>query len=229
MKYIIGNWKMNGTADLLAKFESLAADRVILCIPFHLLNAKPNGLLIGAEDCSAHENGAFTGEISAEMLASTGAKYCIVGHSERRQYWNESNELVAKKAARLLANKITPIICVGETREQKEAGKTISVINEQVSQSIPKDVEGEIIMAYEPVWGIGTGLVPTLEEIKKVHDYIAGMLKEMGREGTAILYGASVKPANAREIMATENVGGVLVGGASLKPEEFKGIIDGRE
>lgn len=229
MKYVIGNWKMNGTSDLLANFEPLAAKGVILCVPFHLLNTKVGALSLGAQDCSAHEAGAYTGEISAEMIASTGAKYSIVGHSERRQYWNEKNELIAQKAKNLLSHGITPIICVGETKEQKEAGKTMSVIESQVLQSVPKDTHGEIIMAYEPVWGIGTGLVPTMEDIEKVHDHIAKILKQIGRDGTPILYGASVKSSNAREIMSSKHVGGVLVGGAALKPEEFKGIIDGRE
>jgi triosephosphate isomerase len=230
MKYIIGNWKMNGDAKLLGKFGNIAADGVAICLPFHLLGKQPDGLEIGAQDCSAHENGAFTGEISAEMIKSAGANYCIVGHSERRQQWNESNEIVAQKAARCLAHGLIPIICVGETQEEKEAGKTLSVIEDQVWRSIPdiNTIKSEIILAYEPVWAIGTGLIPVAPDIEKVHNHIAAILEKMGLVGTKILYGGSVKPANAREIMNIKNVGGVLVGGASLDPNQFKEIIDGR-
>jgi triosephosphate isomerase (TIM) len=231
VKYVIGNWKMNGDADLLASFSPLAGDGIVLCVPFHLLNASAGNIEIGAQDCSANKNGAFTGEISAEMIAESGISYCIVGHSERRTYWKETNDLVAAKASRLLENNITPIICVGETLEQKQAGKTLEVIENQVWQSIPKieTIHGEIIIAYEPVWAIGTGLVPTMEDIENVHNFIANILKKMGLPKTAILYGGSVKATNAADIMNIENVGGVLVGGASLDPIQFKGIIDGRK
>lgn len=227
MKYVVGNWKMNGDAKLLSQFSSLAAEKAILCVPFHLL-CKTGGIATGAEDCSIHESGAFTGEVSAEMIASTGAKYCIVGHSERRQYHNETNEIVAAKAIKCLENGLTPIICVGETLAEKEAGQTLSVIENQVWQSIPDAslIKSEIILAYEPVWAIGTGLIPVADDITKVHNHIAEILQKMGIPDMAILYGGSAKPSNAREIMALENVGGVLVGGASLDHEQFKEIID---
>jgi triosephosphate isomerase len=226
MKYVVGNWKMNGDKNLLARFLE-SKERAVLCVPFQLLCPGTDAVSIGAEDCSAHESGAFTGEVSAKMIAEAGAKYCIVGHSERRLYWNETNEVVAAKAERCLEHGLVPIICVGETKEQKEAGGTLKVIEDQVWQSIPKieAVRSEIIVAYEPVWAIGTGLIPTIDDIKSVHDHIAKILERMGLAGAAILYGGSVKPSNAGEIMAIENVGGVLVGGASLKLDDFIPII----
>ncbi|MDR3208856.1 MAG: triose-phosphate isomerase [Rickettsiales bacterium] len=226
MKYVIGNWKMNGAAELLEGFLKLK-EKAVLCVPFHLLRPGTDMVGIGAEDCSAHESGAFTGEVSARMIAEAGAKYCIVGHSERRQYWNETNEIVAAKAARCLEYGLIPIICVGETKEQKKAGETLKVIESQVWQSIPSVdiIKSEIIVAYEPVWAIGTGLIPTIDDITSVHNHIAEILKQMGLAGTAVLYGGSVKPSNAREIMGIKNVGGVLVGGASLKLDDFIPII----
>jgi triosephosphate isomerase len=215
---------------LLSQFSSLAADRVVLCVPFHLLD-KARDIAIGAEDCSVNDSGAFTGDISARMIASTGAKYCIVGHSERRQYYKETNEIVAAKATKCLENGLTPIICVGETSADKETGRTLEAIEDQVWQSIPNAsaIKSEIILAYEPVWAIGTGLIPVAADIAKVHNHIAKILQKIGISNTAILYGGSVKPSNAREIMALENVGGVLVGGASLDTKQFKEIIDARK
>jgi triosephosphate isomerase len=227
MPYVIGNWKMNGGRDLLASFGNLDGDKIALCVPFHLLGEKTM-FPLGAEDCSAHDSGAFTGEVSAKMIAETGAKYCIVGHSERRLYHNETNEIVAAKASRCLENGLIPIICVGETKEQKENGETLKIIEDQVWQSVPdaKTVKSEIIVAYEPAWAIGTGLIPSADEIQIVHNHIAKNLDAIGLPGTAILYGGSVKSSNAAEIMALSNVGGVLVGGASLDAEQFGEIIN---
>jgi triosephosphate isomerase len=200
MKYVIGNWKMNGDGALLARFPTTEKNAV-LCVPFHLISPG-----LGAQDCSAFEDGARTGEISAKMLSDAGVKYCIVGHSERRKYHNETDGLVAAKAAMCLKYGITPIVCV------ENPG--------QVAGSVP-ETDGKIIVAFEPTDCIGTGKTPTMDEIKKVHGQIAELVP-----GTAILYGGSVTPANAREILAIDNVGGVLVGGASLDPEKFKEIIN---
>jgi triosephosphate isomerase len=218
---------MNGTADMLTQFAELP-ENAVLCVPFHLLAESAKIIKTGAEDCSAQEFGAFTGEVSAKMIASTGAKYSLVGHSERRRYFNETNKIVAAKAAKCLDHGLVPIICVGENKEQKESYETLRVIEDQVWQSIPdvSKIKSEIIIAYEPVWAIGTGLVPSVNEIKKVHNHIAAMLNEMELPETTILYGGSVNPENAAEIMGIENVGGVLVGGASLDIKQFKEIIN---
>jgi triosephosphate isomerase len=225
-KYIVGNWKMNGDAGLLSEFLKLN-ERAVLCVPAPLLRAGTDRISVGAQDCSAHESGAFTGEISAKMIAESGAKYCIVGHSERRQYWGETNEIVAAKAEKCLEHGLTPIICVGETKKQKESGKTLEIVENQIWQSIPNinAIKSEIIAAYEPVWAIGTGLVPTSDDIESIHDHIAKILDKMGLAETRILYGGSVKPSNAKEIIGIKNVGGLLVGGASLKIDDFMPII----
>jgi len=226
MKFIVGNWKMNGTVSVLQEFyEKLGNvktdNKIIICPPFTLLNTgsdRPKNLDLGAQDCSIHENGAFTGEISAAMISATGAKYVIVGHSERRKYHNETNELVANKASVAAANGLIPIICIGETAEDKKAGRTLDVISQQIKTSVPAGLS-EFIIAYEPIWAIGTGHTPTNEDIELVHTRIAAMTP------APILYGGSVNSANASQIMSVKNVSGVLVGGASLKSEEFLSII----
>ncbi len=235
-KIIAGNWKMNGSGqalrDMYQALDGIKTDNtVIICPPFTLVNVqafdgvqRPENLSMGAQDVSTHENGAFTGEISAEMIADSGVKYVIVGHSERRQYHGETNEIVAAKAARAIFAGLTPIICVGETLEDFESGKTNEVIEKQVRESTPTDAK-DIIVAYEPVWAIGTGKIPSLSDIESVHNHVAKVLETMNLGGTAILYGGSVKGSNASEIMNTSNVGGVLVGGASLKPDDFLPII----
>jgi triosephosphate isomerase len=230
MKIIAGNWKMNGSrADLAAMVAALddvkTENAVVVCVPFTMLGAGSDKASVGAQDVSVHDQGAFTGEVSARMLVEAGAKYVIVGHSERRQYHNESNGIVRQKAAAALASGLIPIICVGETMEEKKAGKTFDVIESGVRESIPSDVATDIIVAYEPRWAIGAGLTPTAAEIAEAHTLIAKTLDSMGLGGTPVLYGASVKGANAREIMSIPNVGGVLVGGASLKPCDFIPII----
>ena len=154
-----------------------------------------------------------------------GAKYVIVGHSERRQYHNETNDIVRQKVTAALSAGLTPIVCVGETMDEKQAGKTMEIIESGVKESIPNDTNKNIIVAYEPRWAIGAGLTPTKEEIAEAHKLIADTLMSMGLSGTPILYGASVKGSNAAEIMSIPNVDGVLVGGASLKPDDFIPII----
>lgn len=230
MKIIAGNWKMNGTRTSL---ESMVHDLssvetkniVILCVPFTMLGVKSDKIAIGAQDISSHTHGAYTGEVSASMVADTGAKYVIVGHSECRQYHGDTNDTVRSKAEHALSNGLTPIICVGETMDEKQAGKTMSIIESGVRESVPSNVNGKIIIAYEPRWAIGAGLTPTSQEIEEAHSLIAKTLTDMGLDGTPILYGASVKGSNAAEIMSIKNVDGVLVGGASLKRDDFIPII----
>ena len=229
MKIIAGNWKMNGTRTGLTEMVHALADvesenTVILCVPYTMLGLESGRVALGAQDTSAHDHGAYTGEVSASMIADTGAKYVIVGHSERRQYHGETNDIVRQKAAAALANGLTPIICVGETMDEKQAGKTMEIIESGVRESIPTDARN-VIVAYEPRWAIGAGLTPTDAEIADAHKLIADTLESMGMGGTPILYGASVKGTNAAQIMSIPNVDGVLVGGASLKPDDFIPII----
>lgn len=229
-KIIAGNWKMNGSfADLknmVTALESVETQNtVIICPPYTMLGINTDTVKFGAQDISAHASGAHTGEVSAQMVAATGAKYTIVGHSERRMEHAESNGIVRQKAANALANGLIPIICVGETMEEKQAGKTFDIIESGVRESVPSDVGGDIIIAYEPRWAIGAGLTPTEVEIADAHNLIAKVLETMGLAGTPVLYGASVKGSNAHEIMSIQNVDGVLVGGASLKPDDFIPII----
>lgn len=231
MKIIAGNWKMNGTRTALVEMLDAIAgvrteNRVILCVPFTMLRDGTDNVAIGAQDVSANVRGAYTGEVSGAMIAETGAKYVIVGHSERRMYHDETNDIVRAKAARAIENGLTPIICVGETMEEKRAGKTFDIIADGVRESVPEDVTDDIIIAYEPRWAIGAGITPTAQEIADAHRVIADTLSYMGLNGTPILYGASVNATNVADIVAIDNVDGVLVGGASLKPQEFVPIIN---
>jgi triosephosphate isomerase len=239
---IAGNWKMNGlTADLreaLALAEALADQpcgaRVALCPPATLVSTMAEALsvsevLVGAQDCHPEQSGAFTGEISAQMLADAGARLVIVGHSERRNYQGETDQLVAAKARAALGARLEPIICVGESLEERKSGLTLDVVARQVGGSVPAELAGNAFaVAYEPVWAIGTGLTPSTPEIEEVHVAIRGLLtQQLGDSGAQapILYGGSVKPANAAEILAAAEVGGALVGGASLKCEDFLAIV----
>ncbi len=234
-KLIVGNWKMNGSAALLhdmimglVDFNVKNVD-VVICPPYPYITMAAammcaDKISVGAQDCSIHESGAYTGEVSVEMLRDCGAKYVIVGHSERRQYHNETNEMVKQKAMLVFASGMTPIICVGETQSEKESGQTLSVIEKQVRESV--FVAPGVVVAYEPIWAIGTGLVATVDDVKTVHAHIATVLGSMGLSDTKILYGGSVKGSNASEILETENVQGVLVGGASLRIDDFVPIID---
>ena len=229
MKIIAGNWKMNGSRDALKNMINALQDidsenTIILCVPYTMLGLDGGRVSMGAQDVSQHDHGAYTGEVSAQMIAATGAKYVIVGHSERRQYHGETNDIVRQKAAAAIALGLTPIICVGETMDEKQAGKTMAIIESGVRESIPTDARN-VIVAYEPRWAIGAGLTPTDTEIADAHKLIADTLESMDMGGTPILYGASVKGANAAQIMSIPNVDGVLVGGASLKPDDFIPII----
>ena len=230
MKIIAGNWKMNGSRDSLVHMVTALQDidsknTVILCVPYTMLGVDGGRVAIGAQDASAHDHGAYTGEVSANMIVATGAKYVIVGHSERRQYHGETNDIVRAKAAAVIAAGLTPIICVGETMDEKQAGKTMAIIESGVRESVPNDANNNVIVAYEPRWAIGAGLTPTDIEIADAHKLIADTLTSMGLGGTPVLYGASVKGTNAAQIMSIPNVDGVLVGGASLKPDDFIPII----
>lgn len=215
---------LNEMLDALNNIKT--ENQIILCVPFTMLGAHPDVVSIGAQDISAHERGAYTGEVSAAMVAETGAKYVIVGHSERRMYHDETNDIVRAKAQLALENGITPIICVGETMTEKRDGKTFDIIESGVRESIPENLHGNIIVAYEPRWAIGAGITPTPDEIADAHRVIANTLSYMGLGGTPILYGASVNANNVSDIVAIEHVDGVLIGGASLKPGDLIPIIE---
>lgn len=183
---------------------------------------------LGAQDCSANAaDGAYTGEVSAAMLKDAGCDYVILGHSERRQYHGETNALIRRKAEAALAAGLTAVICVGESQAEREAGKHLTVISQQVNECLPSLAHNNsVIIAYEPVWAIGSGATPTLAEITEVHKTIASLLTyDTPAARTAIVYGGSVKAANAKDILSANAVDGALVGGASLKPEEFSAII----
>lgn len=242
VKLVAGNWKMNGLGASLGEAEALvkalqeqaAACRVALCPPATLSERMARVLAggvveLGGQDCHAEASGAFTGSVSAAMLADAGATLVILGHSERRSGFGETDAEVAAKVEAALAAGLEPIICIGETLAQREAGQAVKVVSRQVAGSLPESLSGKsFAVAYEPVWAIGTGLTPTLEQIEEVHAAVrAAMVARLGEGGRVapILYGGSVKPSNAAEILAVAEVGGALVGGASLKAEDFLGII----
>jgi triosephosphate isomerase len=243
---VAGNWKMNKTLQegiALAKElnEVLTADKpncdVIICTPFiHLASVTPivdaSIIGVGAENCADKEQGAFTGEVSAAMVASTGAKYVILGHSERRAYYGETVEILKEKVKLALANGLTPIFCIGEVLEEREANKQNEVVAAQLASVFDLSAEdfGKIILAYEPVWAIGTGKTATAAQAQEIHAFIRSLIVEKyGKEvaeNTSILYGGSCKPSNAKELFANPDVDGGLIGGAALKAADFKGIID---
>ena len=240
-KIAAGNWKMNGTAAALSELDLLAArlpenpPQVVICPPSSLLfraNDAVHGcpIQIGAQDCHAEEAGAFTGDISATMIADTGATHVILGHSERRDAHRETDADVQAKARAAWASGLTAIICIGESDAQREAGETLDIIGAQLDGSLPDNVTADnTVIAYEPIWAIGTGKVPSIAQITEVHDFIRSRLNtRFGTEiGNALplLYGGSVKASNATEIFAVENVDGALVGGASLKADDFAPIV----
>jgi triosephosphate isomerase len=238
---IAGNWKMHGMAPQLGEIEAVAASvtatppfaDVLICLPSTLIaravQTAAGRIAIGGEDCSTEIAGAFTGDLSAEMLKGAGASAVIVGHSERRQHHGETDALVAAKAEAARRTGLLAIICIGETKSQRVAGKTLSVCGDQIAGSVPQGMtSSEIAIGYEPLWAIGSGHMPTAEEITKVHAHIRESLAaRLGADGkkVRILYGGSVKPSNARAILALPEVGGALVGGASLKAADFEAII----
>ncbi len=241
---VAGNWKMNGLiaseaelAGIIDGFNGELQDKtdVMVCPPATLVSAfashaRASAVAIGGQDCHTGDSGAHTGDIAAEMLADAGATAVIVGHSERRADHGEGDALVRDKALAAWRAGLTAIVCVGETREQRESGRTLDVVGGQVAGSLPDGATpATLVVAYEPVWAIGTGLTPTIDDVADVHAFIRQKLTEMfGGEGGRIrvLYGGSVKPANASELMSVANVDGALVGGASLKAADFLGIIN---
>jgi triosephosphate isomerase len=235
---IAGNWKMYGLSPAIAEARQVAADlegkpasaRVALCPPYILTERMARALagssvLVGGQDIHVQAEGAFTGDVSGEMLAEAGAKLVILGHSERRAAYGETDALVAAKARAALRAGLEPIICVGESLDDRQAGRTLEVICGQVKGSLPAELDGQAFaVAYEPVWAIGTGLTPSLEQIEEAHVALRHAMGALGRTAP-ILYGGSVKPGNAPEILMAREVGGALVGGASLKASDFLAII----
>jgi triosephosphate isomerase len=241
--FIVGNWKMNGLAagmgEAVQVAQALAGQavhpRVAICPPTTLIDRLARRLAgtaveVGGQDCRAEQGGAFTGDICAAMLHDAGARLVILGHSERRGGYGETDEMVAAKAIAALGVGLEPIICVGESLEQRQAGLAASVVRRQIEGSVPAALEGRpFAVAYEPIWAIGTGLTPSIPEIEEIHAEIRNVLSErFPRSGASpILYGGSVKPGNAREILHAVEVGGALVGGASLLARDFLAIIAG--
>ncbi len=238
---VAGNWKMNGLGASAAELEKMIAGAsrfsgradLMICPPATLLVrfagiARGSPVAIGAQDCHAQPSGAFTGDISAEMLADTGASAVIVGHSERRTLHDESDADVKAKANAVARAKLVAILCIGETKEEREANATLARIERQLDGSLPDGFDGQsLVIAYEPVWAIGTGLTPTRKDVADVHAFIRGYLVKRDKgagEAVRILYGGSVKPSNAKELLSVANVNGALVGGASLKSDDFLGI-----
>jgi triosephosphate isomerase len=240
---VAGNWKMNklfpeaddlinNIAETLREFDTTDVD-VIVCPPFVYLElvsdvAEDVDFFVGAQNVSKFDNGAYTGEVSASMLKALGVDYCIVGHSERRKYFGETNQDVAQKINQLLKEDITPIMCVGESLEQRESGKHFDVIKQQVEEGIfhlnQEDIK-RCIIAYEPVWAIGTGKTATKEQAQEVHAFIRQLITDKYSDDVAqeisILYGGSCNSKNARELFAMKDVDGGLIGGASLKSKDF--------
>jgi triosephosphate isomerase len=241
---VAGNWKMNGLRASLALVEELKAAppagrvELLVCPPATLIHAVAQALAgspiaVGGQDSHAERSGAFTGNVSAEMLADLGATYVILGHSERRSYHRESDEEVRRKAVAAREAGLVAIVCVGETREEREAGRALEVVSGQVRNSVPEGASAEnLVVAYEPVWAIGTGLTPTTADVAEMHGRIrselAAMIGPDQAARTRILYGGSVKPSNAAELLTVSDVDGALVGGASLVAKDFLAIAEAR-
>ena len=243
-KIVAGNWKMNTLpAEGVALAKGVAAGKgevcdsvnFIVCPPFtHLQSVvetlKGTNIAVGAQDCATETKGAYTGEVSAEMIAALGCEYVILGHSERRQYYGETSETLNKKMARAYENNLIPIYCVGENLEEREANRHFEVCKlqlEEVVFNLTEEQFKKLVIAYEPVWAIGTGKTATAEQAEEIHAYIREVLRSKfgaAAEECAILYGGSCKPSNAGEIFSKENVDGGLIGGAALKAEDFLGI-----
>jgi len=238
---VAGNWKMNGLAASQGELAKIVAGAgtlagrtdLMICPPATLIvsfvsAARGSGVTIGGQDCHAEASGAHTGDISAEMLADAGARAVIVGHSERRTDHHETDALVRAKVQAAWRAKLTAIVCVGEHRAERELGKTLDVVGRQLAGSVPDGASAaNLIVAYEPVWAIGTGLTPTPADVAQAHAFVRKrLLDRFNAEGgrTRILYGGSVKPANAAELLTISDVNGALVGGASLNAQDFLGI-----
>jgi triosephosphate isomerase len=239
-KLAAGNWKMNGTMAALAEAQALTAAHpapaceMLLCPPTTLVaalatQAKGTALMVGGQDCHPKSSGAHTGDISAPMLKDAGATHVILGHSERRADHGETDALVKSKAEAAIAAGLIAIVCIGETEAERDAGRTLGVIGSQLDGSLPAGATAaNLVVAYEPVWAIGTGRTPTLAEIGEVHAFLRNRLQRLigaQASGVRLLYGGSVKPSNATEIFAVPHVDGALVGGASLKASDFGAIV----
>ena len=244
-KIIAGNWKMNYTLSQAEEFVTSIVKQinvddidVVLCPNFVSLDRVydlicQTNVKLGAQNVHYEDKGAYTGETSIDMLISAGVEYCIVGHSERRQYFNETNEIVNKKAKKLLEKDISPIVCVGETLEEREESKMFEVVEKQVKESLNEidknSIENKVVIAYEPIWAIGTGKTATAEQANEMCKYIRDVISKMYDEDTAqkvrIQYGGSVKPSNANEILNMSDIDGALVGGASLT-NDFVAIVN---
>jgi len=241
---IAGNWKMNGLRhslvelstirDSLANGQGAGEAEVAVCVPATLLalasEIARGAFALGAQDCHAEASGAYTGDISAEMLADLGTQYVIVGHSERRTCHRETDQCVNAKVRGAWRGGLVPIVCVGESEAARDAGETLEVVRTQLAASVPARADGaNLVVAYEPVWAIGSGRTPTCEEVAEVHALLrAELVSRFGEDagaGVRLLYGGSVKPDNAAELMAVPEVDGALVGGASLKAEDFLAIV----
>ena len=244
-KIIAGNWKMNmlpneaiNYIDQLAPLVKDTENEVIICVPYTdlfyaLLTAQETNIKIGAQNMHFEETGAYTGEVSGKMLKSIGVEYVIIGHSERRQYFNETDETVNKKIKAAFVNELKPIVCVGETLEQREAGKTEEIITNQTVKALEGLTNEQVqntIVAYEPIWAIGTGKTATAVDannsIKAIRDKICQIYGQNVGNGVIIQYGGSVKSTNAKELFEMSDIDGGLVGGASLKPDEFAKIVN---
>jgi len=244
-RFIAGNWKMNkNVTEAIALANGLKRELynietvdIALCPPFTALDAvnevvAESNLKLGAQDVYWEEDGAFTGEVAASMLKDLGCAYCIVGHSERRQFFHETNETVNKKTRALLENGLTPIVCVGETLQEREKNKTLDVVTDHVTNGLagfsPEEA-ARIVIAYEPVWAIGTGKTATPQQAQEVHAVIRGLLEKLFSKETAasmiILYGGSVKPGNTKDLVSQPDIDGALVGGASLDIKSFADIV----
>lgn len=241
---VAGNWKMNTNLQEGLTLAQEVNDKligsgvtVVLCTPFiHLSEVSKvitkSSLYLGAQNCADKESGAYTGEVSASMLKSTGADYVIIGHSERRAYYGETDEILANKVNLALANELTPIFCIGEVLEEREAGKHFDIVKKQLQQGLfglsPEDFS-KIVIAYEPVWAIGTGKTATPDQAQEIHkvirDEIAAKYGQQLADDCSILYGGSCKPSNAAELFVNPDVDGGLIGGASLKADDFMGIV----
>ncbi len=243
---IAGNWKMNGLLeDSIGLARDVAERRraladapfdMVICPPFPLLTVvgeaiADSGVMLGAQNCHHQDKGAHTGDVSPALLAALGCTHVILGHSERRDEHHESDQHVAAKVAAAHRHGLTTIVCIGETQEQHEAGRTLDVVKQQIAGSVPKGSNpANTVIAYEPVWAIGSGLTPTPDDVAKVHDMVREDMcalfgEDMGHT-IRVLYGGSVKPENAAELLALDNVDGGLIGGASLKSDSFWGIAE---
>ena len=227
----IANWKLNGNTEFINEYYQKLLPNfkncVVVCSPSIFLNKLKNNnknLFPGAQDSSIYIEGAYTGELSAKMLSDINIRFCLVGHSERREYFNEKNETINIKSLNLINNNIIPVICIGETLEQKEKKITKDVLTKQILECVPDLANFEnTIIAYEPIWAIGTGLTPSVQDIDEVHSFIKHV--DIRFNKFKVLYGGSVKASNSAEINSLKNVDGCLVGGASLKVEDFNKII----